>query len=370
MKRNLLIFHPAIGSYRVDLFNALSESFNTRIFVNCSNPQKVIYDAKNALRLLNILPSMLQKSFKIKSRQFYKGYWRAIKENEPDIILVSEFGIDAIAAILYKTVFRNKYKIVSICDDSYHMLTSDSDFTKLHKLTRKILAPLLDNIILADKDSQRWFQNKFKKGIYFPIVSDENRLRKYYQKALPISTEYYKKFDLEGKVVFLYVGRLVKVKNLDTLIRAFNESKLENKKLIIVGDGDLFDYLTQLSSNNPDIIFTGRLTGDKLNAWYNIADALILPSKVEPFGAVTNEALIGGCKVLVSKNAGSRCLIEDEVNGYVINPDDINSLSKKIQDISSQIQPKSKKNFSKVRDSLMTDSFQTLFNNLYNELNK
>ena len=37
---------------------------------------------------------------------------------------------------------------------------------------------------------------------------------------------------------------------------------------------------------------------------------------------VTNEALVAGCQCLVSRNAGSNCLINNGVNGYVIDPRD------------------------------------------------
>ena len=43
-----------------------------------------------------------------------------------------------------------------------------------------------------------------------------------------------------------------------------------------------------------------------------------MPSYKEPFGAVTNEALQGGCKVLISRLAGSACLVSDTINGYII----------------------------------------------------
>ena len=58
----------------------------------------------------------------------------------------------------------------------------------------------------------------------------------------------------------------------------------------------------------------------KLIVWYNIATALVLASYQEAFGAVTNEALLAGCYVLVSKKAGSACLVEPGVNGYTFNP--------------------------------------------------
>ena len=68
------------------------------------------------------------------------------------------------------------------------------------------------------------------------------------------------------------------------------------------------------------IIFVGHKEGDKLYAWYNIAQCFVLASYQEPFGAVTNEAMLGGCWPFISIQAGSQCLIEDKVNGNVFSP--------------------------------------------------
>ena len=51
---------------------------------------------------------------------------------------------------------------------------------------------------------------------------------------------------------------------------------------------------------------------------------------MEAFGAVTNEALLFGCNCIVSDKAGSSCIIEQGVNGYLFNPYDADDLKKKI----------------------------------------
>lgn len=63
-------------------------------------------------------------------------------------------------------------------------------------------------------------------------------------------------------------------------------------------------------------------TGHELYAWYNIAQLFVLASWQEAFGAVTNEALQGGCRCLISELAGSQCLIKEGINGCTFNPHD------------------------------------------------
>ena len=83
-----------------------------------------------------------------------------------------------------------------------------------------------------------------------------------------------------------------------------------------------------------DVLFTGRQEGEALNVWYDLADTLILASYREAFGAVTNEALLAGCYVLVSNRAGSACLVEEGVNGYTFSPTNEKELAEKMMKVS------------------------------------
>lgn len=357
--KSLLIFQPTIGSYRVDLYNSLARKFRVNIFIEYNSSSFEIFDANEVNDSLSIPPRLLKKLFKFVGRQIYSGYWKAISDTNPDIVIVSEFGIDAIAAIIYRFIYRKKYKIVSLCDDSYHMLSNNWDFSKFHKYMRKILVPNIDDIILVEPDSRAWYKKHYGKGYYFPIISNEDNIRKKYCNALSLSNKYVQDYKLDSKIVFIYVGRLIEIKNVNTIIEAFNKLSLPNAKLIIIGDGDKAKELRQLALCNTEILFTGRLTGDNLYAWYNIADALILPSMIEPFGAVTNEALIGGCKVLVSSHAGSKCLVRHGVNGFHINPNDIRDICDKMCLIHSQSLRRGEK-IKNIRDSLMLDEYDKM----------
>lgn len=135
--------------------------------------------------------------------------------------------------------------------------------------------------------------------------------KKRLERVLPISQNYVSEYHLEGKKVLLFVGRLVALKNVKFALRAFIKANLDNTIFVIVGDGPEKEKLEKIAAGNPAVIFTGRLEGDELYAWYNVGQVFTLPSYKEPFGAVTNEALVAGCKVLISKDAGSNCLVKD-----------------------------------------------------------
>lgn len=328
--KKLLIFHPIVGPYRIDFFNSLAQNFNVWFCMFYRNMIDQKFEYENISRLFQYKPIILDKYYKIPFIRIRKNILSTIKTYNPDIVLVSECGYVSIIAVLYKIIFRKKYKIVSMIDDSIDMLSNGHQFSKKHEYAEKILLPFFDDVITVDPKVTAYFQRKYKKGIFFPIVQDERRIRTMYGKALNISNEYIDKYNIEKKKIILFVGRLAKEKNIDLAIKAFIKGNFKDTCLIIVGSGKEESHLKELASNNDNIIFTGRLEGLALYAWYNIAELFILPSSLEPFGAVTNEALIGGCFCLISNKAGSSCLIKSGINGYTFDSDNIDQLSRLI----------------------------------------
>lgn len=128
---------------------------------------------------------------------------------------------------------------------------------------------------------------------------------------------------------FLFVGRLVEVKNLEFLIRVFNE--LKEYTLHIAGFGKLEPNLRAIASDN--IVFLGAVDNEKLSEVYQQNDVFILPSKSEPWGLVVEEALNNGLPVLVSNRVGCASEIVNDENGLVFKWDSEVDLRDKINRI-------------------------------------
>lgn len=107
---------------------------------------------------------------------------------------------------------------------------------------------------------------------------------------------------------YLYVGRLIDVKNLRLLVDVFNAS---GRPLTIVGAGELEAELKARAEAN--ITFKGFVDNDRLGEVYQSHDVFILPSYYEPWGLVVEEALYWGLPVVVSDCVGSG---EDMVRAY------------------------------------------------------
>lgn len=103
----------------------------------------------------------------------------------------------------------------------------------------------------------------------------------------------------------LFVGRLLPIKNLETLLAAFPAlvASVPGVRLTIVGDGISRRGLEALARRlriRDGVTFEGAQSQDALPLYYNAADLLVLPSHYESFGQVVLEALACGCPVLVS----------------------------------------------------------------------
>jgi glycosyltransferase involved in cell wall biosynthesis len=118
-------------------------------------------------------------------------------------------------------------------------------------------------------------------------------------------------------VVVLYVGRLAKEKNINLVIRAFEQikSNTPNAKLVFVGDGPL---QKELKSNCPEAIFAGNQQGEALAKHYASGDIFLFPSMTETYGNVVPEALASGLAVVAFNAAAAAQLITHRKNGMLI----------------------------------------------------
>ncbi len=120
---------------------------------------------------------------------------------------------------------------------------------------------------------------------------------------------------LNDKVVFLFVGRLVKRKNVDLIVQATLALSGENVALVIAGSGEQSETLKAMAENHPAVIFAGNVAPQDLPLYYAMADALILPASQEPWGLVINEAMACGLAVIAHKHCGAAVDLVDEKNG-------------------------------------------------------
>ena len=153
------------------------------------------------------------------------------------------------------------------------------------------------------------------KIITFPMVIDNSKFQKKEDNSI---------------FTFLFVGRFIKIKNINLILKSFLKLPQEKIQINLVGEGDLFDELSA-RYNKPNILFLGKQYGDDLVNAYKNADCLILASKSDQWGLVVNEAMASGLPVISSKFVGANYdLIENKDTGLIFDPEKEDDLTKKM----------------------------------------
>lgn len=149
----------------------------------------------------------------------------------------------------------------------------------------------------------------------------------------------------------LFIGRLVKIKGLNILLRSLSIAIKTNPTLhlTVLGDGPEKNTLIELSKKlgiSKQVAFKGYISGINKNKYISDSDVVVIPSIIEQNGyqeglpVVALEALSYGKLLIATKTGGLVELINKE-NGILTEPGDIKSLADILSSLNTTINPKS-----------------------------
>jgi glycosyltransferase involved in cell wall biosynthesis len=112
----------------------------------------------------------------------------------------------------------------------------------------------------------------------------------------------------DDTIVVAYVGRLAAEKGLDVALKSMHAlSSNPRIRFALAGDGPYADHCRREAPSNA--IFTGRIIGEDLSAFYASADLFIFPSTTDTFGNVLLEAMASGLPVIAADVGPTRELL-------------------------------------------------------------
>lgn len=150
---------------------------------------------------------------------------------------------------------------------------------------------------------------------------DENKISVVHN---PIDSSKYEPNYNSGKY-FLYFGRIEKIKGIKSMIEAAIKSNIDLK---IVGDGNERDKLENEYQQNPKIQFLGFKSGNDLKFLIQKSLVTICPSICyDIFPTSILESFAYGKPVIGSNIGGIPELVENDINGYLYTPGNIDQLS-------------------------------------------
>jgi glycosyltransferase involved in cell wall biosynthesis len=135
------------------------------------------------------------------------------------------------------------------------------------------------------------------------------------------------------EATFIFTGTLSKTKGIYSLLRAWNKVNVTHPEaaLYVYGKGDIEVLKKELNTNSINRVhFMGYVSREQLYQELSKATAAIFPSYLECFAMAPLEALAVGCPVINTSRASGKELIEDGVNGSLIDPDNLDEMAEKI----------------------------------------
>jgi glycosyltransferase involved in cell wall biosynthesis len=180
--------------------------------------------------------------------------------------------------------------------------------SKYIKFGEKVLAKYADEVIVLSDSAYDYFKTTYNRET--TII--HNGISRPERKSAELITE---KFGLHKDEYVLLVSRLTAEKGVHYLIDAYSKINTD-KKLVIAGDtSDTDDYVQMLkekAAGNPNIIFTGFVSGDLLNELYSNAYINVLPSDLEGMSLSLLEALAYKNVLLCSDIPENTAVAEDK----------------------------------------------------------
>ena len=309
------------GAERVvaNLSNYLAEN-NNDVSIVISVEKQSYYKLNNNVKLYGLDRKKASNNFLIKNISRLKRLNHIVRTIKPDIII--SFLPEPSYRVLALKLFNKKLKvIVSVRNDPKIEYK-----TKINRIVMKILYPLADGFVFQTKEAKEYFSKKIQqKSVIIPNPID----KKIIQRKVYTGKK-------EKKIVA--VGRLVEQKNHELLINAFNlvKDQIPEYNLIIYGEGSLREKLQEQIErlNLKERVF---LPGNVDNIADKIENAslFVLSSNYEGMPNALMEAMALGL-ICISTDCpcgGPRFLIENNVNGYLINVGKEKELANKIKEI-------------------------------------
>ena len=197
--------------------------------------------------------------------------------------------------------------------------------SKYIKFGERVMVKYADEIIVLSESARAYFRETYNRetvlihnGIDEPVKKDADKITEMYGLS-------------KGDYVCM-VSRLTAEKGVHYLIDAYNSIQTD-KKLVIAGDtSDTDEYVAMLkekAANNPNIIFTGFISGDVLEEVYSNAYLVVLPSDIEGMSLSLLEALAYGNAVLCSDIPENTLVTEEKAMHF--RKGDVEDLACKLQ---------------------------------------
>lgn len=142
--------------------------------------------------------------------------------------------------------------------------------------------------------------------------------------------KYKEELSMCERKVILTVGQFIPRKGFDLLLQAAGELP-ETTGIYVVGGKPEEAYLRHQETLRASVHYIDFMEKDKLRKYYLAADIFVFPTREDIWGLVLNEAMSFGLPCVASTKANASLeLVEDGKNGYLVDPEDVDTMARKL----------------------------------------
>jgi glycosyltransferase involved in cell wall biosynthesis len=338
--------NPCFLDYRVPVYKALHEILNnkfTLIYSADKTTESVQHKVQNALGDHAIglrgqyaitwganKEKFANKGFSI---PYQSGLISAIQQANPDVIISEGFFQWTPASLWIKLI--RKTPLVIAYERTKH---TERNAGYLRTFYRRFVVKQTDALCCNGVLSKEYCIDILGMPsdciVTGAMAADTDELSERCKRLFPNDIDALEKSLGLVRPIFLYVGRLIRLKGLRELLDGWElytkHTSLTQGSLLLVGEGPERGALENIvhEHNLQNVIFTGAVNYDDIAIYYAMSDFFIIPTLEDNWSLVVPEAMVCGKPILCSKYNG--CwpeLVQQDVNGWIFDPNNAVEIS-------------------------------------------
>lgn len=140
--------------------------------------------------------------------------------------------------------------------------------------------------------------------------------------------------DSTKQIVVICVGRLIKLKNIDLIVKAFSSLSADrNIRLEILGEGPEHESIANEAGDllNKTVFLRG--VQNNVDGWLSEADIFVQFSTTEGLSRSILEAISTGLPVIASNVGGNSEIVRDRENGILVESENLDELTSALEEL-------------------------------------
>lgn len=316
----ILVVHPPMYPVNHEFYNMLAEKVNLTVFQIGEHPEFHTKWTNENIRKgdINYKLKIFSKGKVTLKNSLNPNFLFHLLKEKPDVVLSIAFWIPSFYLAYFKYILNYKFVILTNMIEA-----TEKNISSKKQLFRNLINRNVDHFISASNLTSNYLRKLYplKSIILSTQTMNVSEWKKEISK-IENKNHLIEKLNIaKDKKIMLGIGNYIEKKNWKMVLESIKN--IDNILFLLVGSGiqeeEYKDFINQYNLENK-VKIVGRKDGNELLEYYKISDFLIFPSFYDQFGFVVPEALASGLPVICTKNAGAECLIQEGINGYIINP--------------------------------------------------